>query len=248
MTQRKRHRNQGESGRQGIRDPELQALYREAGDAEPDSGLDRIIRARADEAGRDRRTSNRLPWLSGLVTASVAIVAISVVLQQSPPGEPKREAIGPLELGEPEAFMAPSMGARTEQKAPSNTEADEKRTDSPLMRSASPSRNPAAPAPEPVEQAAPESLRDQQRHHLDVVASEEARIVAERAREVSGRMTEGLADRVADNPDRMLEEIRKLLEQDKTAEAREWLKRLREDHPDHAVPEDIEQALAPPLP
>ncbi|MEX0916285.1 MAG: hypothetical protein WDZ60_10350, partial [Wenzhouxiangellaceae bacterium] len=51
---------------------ELQALYREAGDVEPETGLDRIVRARADQASRDRRPAGRLPWLGGLVTASVA--------------------------------------------------------------------------------------------------------------------------------------------------------------------------------
>lgn len=66
---------------------ELGRLYDHVGGVEPGAGLDCIIRARADQAVHKSRT-RRLPWLGGLTTASVAVMAIALVLQQSPPGPP----------------------------------------------------------------------------------------------------------------------------------------------------------------
>ena len=105
-----------------VRASKLEALYSRAGDVEPDSGLDRIIRARADEATRGARSPGRIPWLGGLVTASVAVVAIALVLQQTPPGEPVPESLAPRDSAEVDAYMAPSMGAQSQRKAPTGAD------------------------------------------------------------------------------------------------------------------------------
>lgn len=64
---------------------ELDRLYSESGEVEPKAGLDRIVLARAEQALTEPRRRKRQPWLTGLATASVALVALAVVLQQSPP-------------------------------------------------------------------------------------------------------------------------------------------------------------------
>lgn len=64
---------------------ELDRLYSESADAEPAAGLDRIVLARADQARVNTRQKSRQPWITGLATTSVALVALAVVLQQSPP-------------------------------------------------------------------------------------------------------------------------------------------------------------------
>jgi hypothetical protein len=63
---------------------ELDRRYSESGDAEPAAGLDRMILARADQALGNARRARRRPMLAGLATASVALVALAVVLQQTP--------------------------------------------------------------------------------------------------------------------------------------------------------------------
>lgn len=101
----------------------LESMYREHGDAGPSEGLDRIIRARAEHAAREsaeRKPRRRIaPWVGGLATASVAIVAIAVVLRQSPPAgdlagpdraEPGAEAVQAPAAEAPPASSAPPVG------------------------------------------------------------------------------------------------------------------------------------------
>lgn len=215
-----------------MHDPELEALYREAGDVEPDAGLDRIVHARADEARREQASPKRLPWLGGLVTASVAIVAIAVVLQQAPPGESRPETIGPTKLREPEAFMSPSVGAPAEQ----DESAAANRPDSRTLQTVVPSQQrptlaPGSVAPEP--EAATEEERSRRERNI----GEQTGIATETDRVISAE--------IADDPDRMLAEIRRLLDEGKIERAREGLARLRAKHPDHPIPESIEKVLAP---
>lgn len=218
--------------KQDMPDAELEALYREAGDVEPRPGLDRMIRARAEEASRNRHVSRRLPWLGGLATASVAIVAIAVVMQQTPPGESTSEAIGPTELREPKAFMAPSVGAPAEQEksGQAGRARAESRTPQPSASARSDTdgtRRDAVPVPDAETQA--------DHAQTDRIYGEQADIMTAPNRAVPAK--------IADDPDAMLAEIRELLDAGKTGQAHEWLERLRSTHPDHVVPEDIEQAL-----
>lgn len=68
-------------------DAELERLYRDAGDIEPEAGLDRLIRARAGASLERPPERSSRSWAGGLVAASVALVALAVVLQQSPPDD-----------------------------------------------------------------------------------------------------------------------------------------------------------------
>lgn len=63
----------------------LDALYRNQEAIEPPSGLDRIIRARAEQALQDDSKARPLPWMGGLATAAVLVLAVAVVIQVPEP-------------------------------------------------------------------------------------------------------------------------------------------------------------------
>lgn len=234
MTERRNDKDHDRAAR----DARLKALYSRAGDVEPDSGLDRIVRARADEAVRARRSSNRLPWLGGLVTASVAVVAIAVMLQQTPPGEPLPRTLAPQEPGGPEAYMAPSMGAQFMEKAAD--EGDRARPESARTQSSAPPHARSVAAPDAMQDRATDadaSMEERRSRHDDFVA-EQAGIAVEHAREV--------ATEIIEDPDRILERIKTMIERDEMQRARELLETFRRGFPEHNIPEEIEQALAPP--
>lgn len=71
---------------------ELEAIYRADRDVEPDPGLDRMIRARAEQASRNRRIWRPPVWVGGLATASVMIAVVTVVMQQPDAPSASREA------------------------------------------------------------------------------------------------------------------------------------------------------------
>lgn len=234
------------------KDKRLETLYREAGDVEPEAGLDRIIRARAEEAVGSRRSSNRLPWLGGLVTASVAIVAIAVVLQQAPPGgEPMPEAPVAGESGEPEAFMAPSLGADAALKSSADSSAERRRVRTEVREMLAPGTDAAQPAPSAELRAPAQAPSRQLRSERqgDIVADQDSN-VAEPERSLSEESAESsaetIAGAIADDPVAMLSRIEALLEQDRIRPARELLEAFRRKYPDHAIPEKIQETLAPP--
>jgi len=231
-------------------DRKLATLYRQAGDVEPDAGLDRIIRARASEAVLTRRSSNRLPWLGGLVTASVAIVAIAVVLQQAPPGERLPESLAPQASDEPDAFMAPSMGAQSQQDV--SADADRAAAES-LEEEISPpagaqlqARNslPEAPsesrqrraAPPEAEPSAPSAGQDDPA--MDRISVTGARIADPEQAALESR-------------DALVEKLRELIDAGRLDEARGLLDAAADMDTDDMdtdveLPEDIEQALDQP--
>lgn len=74
---------------------ELEALYRAGAEAEPDNGLDRMVRARADQA-LDRAGKRRpARWIAGLATAGALVLAVGIALQQPtpPPSTPTPSAL-----------------------------------------------------------------------------------------------------------------------------------------------------------
>lgn len=232
--------------RNHMHDAGLEALYRTAGEVEPDGGLDRIIRARADEAARTRRASNRVPWLGGLVTASVAIVAIAVLLQQTPPGERLPESLAPQASDPPDAFMAPSMGAQSQQEVsadagralPDNTaeEAPSPRANRSQMyeqmretvpQAESESRQRVTAEPK-VEAAAPASDSDGATLDRTMVTGSRASAAA------------------PESADAIVDELRKLIEAGRIESARDLRDRVGALHPELDLPEDIVRALGGP--
>ena len=145
---------------------ELDRLYSESGAAEPAAGLDRIILARADRALEDARRTPRRPLLAGLATASVAVVALAVVLQQTPTAPESVQQLERTEistasqkerdidadLSEPSALREPPSEARRAPVAPPSRGLGD------TFESAVPDNAPAAPMPTPEASAAGSSL------------------------------------------------------------------------------------------
>ncbi len=225
----------------------LEALYSQAGDVEPEAGLDRIVRARAAEAVGGARSPGRIPWLSGLVTASVAVVAIVMVLQQVPPGEPVPvpESPAPRDSTEADAYMAPSMGAQSQRELltakdrPALQNNEENRASARIEGSpagAMPPRPPASEsrqrrtAPAESEPAAAPKLDESA---LDQVVVTGARIIT--------------ADPSAlESANTLIEKLRDLLEDDRIDEARRLLDEAAELDSELELPDDIERALRRP--
>lgn len=76
-------RHQNSAG--NARPSELEALYRAHAEAEPDSGLDRIIRARAEQALEPAQQRRPGPWIAGLATVGALVLAVGIIVQQTPP-------------------------------------------------------------------------------------------------------------------------------------------------------------------
>ena len=242
-------------------DGRLETLYRQAGDVEPEAGLDRIIRARAEEAVGSRRSSNRLPWLGGLATASVAIIAIAVVLQQAPPGgEPMPEAPVAGESGEPEAFMAPSPGADAALKSSADSSSESRRARTEAREMQAPGAGPVPPAPPAAPRAPAQAPSRQMRvERLGDIVADQASNVAEPERSLPEESTTSGAEAdseasetsretttletIDDDPVAMLARIEALIQRGELQRARESFDLFRRAHPDHAVPEEIETAL-----
>lgn len=120
---------------------ELETRYRDHGDVEPDPGLDRIIRARAEEATR-RRPVRGAPWLGGLATASMAVVVVAVVLQQPEGPETARQEIpqatersAGIEADlAPESAPEPALPARASEKSETADLAGDASADAPAAR------------------------------------------------------------------------------------------------------------------
>ncbi|NDY95523.1 hypothetical protein [Wenzhouxiangella limi] len=91
---------------------DLQSLYREQAEAEPDSGLDRIIRARAEQALESDQRRRPRPWIAGLATAGALVLAVGVIVQQAPqqapPPSPQESASAPSAISEDAAPAARS--------------------------------------------------------------------------------------------------------------------------------------------
>lgn len=223
-------------------DKRLATLYREAGDVEPDGGLDRIIRARADEAAGRQRSTNRLPWLGGLVTASVAIVAIAVVVQQTPPSQPSPEPGAPLERSAPEAYMAPSMGAQLQQESQREVSADVRRARAETLgeQDASVHTHRAE-----AREALPEPIAEPRPAVPSAPPADADDSVMNRLSDSSLNAADSEALKSRDG---LIEKLRALIEAQRIDEARRMLDEAEALEPELELPEDIERALRAPGP
>jgi len=213
---------------------ELASIYREHGDAEPDPGLDRIIRARADQAARRSGARPPAPWIGGLVTASVAVIAIAVVLRQAPTGAPD-EARRPAPQTEIPAARspAPAPGAAPESGAEG------------LRRSRTPEQ--AANDTEPDELLEKEAFSADRAAIID--ENNEASVGGSgdaRDRETAATAADTPLPEIAGDPASMVESIRALIEKGETDRARERAEALKRLHPAHALPDDVRALLDEP--
>lgn len=226
----------------------LEALYREAGDIEPDAGLDRIIRARADESVRINSSPMKPPWLGGLITAAVAMVAIAVVMQQTPPGDPITESLVPQDSGEPEAFMAPSLGVQSQQQDSTGAQlgARESRTGA-ESRIASDRSADRKAKPETATQFRRRIAEEQPEAaaRATLPASDDSTL--ERVT-VTGSRINDAEDALFESRNALVARLRELIEDQRMGQARRLRDQAVELDPELTLPEDIARALDRPNP
>jgi len=224
---------------------DLESMYREHGDIEPDPGLDRMIRARADEAAQGSRSRRPAPWIGGLVTASVALIAIAVVLRQAPTGAPTSQDEVPRAA--PRAAPAGAEPGAVPESA---------------ARSAPPSSIAGAPRRPGTAEEARAASDPAGTRERDAFLAERAALVGDRDQKTesgAGGATEREAAEPGRVPEReaaepgsvpepevMVESIRRLIEQDRIQPARRRAELLQRMHPEFALPEDVRAILPGP--
>jgi len=213
---------------------ELESMYRQHGDIEPDPGLDRMIRARADEAARRSPARRPAPWIGGLVTASVALIAIAVVLRQAPTGAPTSQDEVPRAA--PRAAPAGAEpGAVPESAARSGTASS---------IAGAPRRS--RTADEARAASDPAGTREG-----DAFLADRATLIGDRDEKTQSGAG-GANEREAAEPGRvsdpqvMVESIRRLIEQDRIQPARRRVELLQRMHPEFALPDDVRAILPGP--
>ncbi len=118
---------------------ELKALYERHSQIEPDAGLDRMIRARANEAVSQPAQSRSLPWMGGIAMAAVLVLVVGIFYQIEPPvappfqpetdsqflSEPARESVRPQSSPVP----VPAMESRQVEQFSAAPSADRERAE-----------------------------------------------------------------------------------------------------------------------
>ncbi len=207
---------------------ELENLYRQAGEVEPPAGLDRIVRARADEALSAAPRRQR-PWLGGIVTVSVATLAIVLVtLQPLPrsPMPPMPEPSGQENIDvAPRVAEAPQESGVWEPGAPALEETHAEPADRAQSR-------PATTAPEMRRQYDSSPARSL----IDDAAGELESIVVPGARFRTSMMPEVME---LPSSELVISEIRRLVEAGELQAAHAMADALAAHNPEHEWPEDI---------
>jgi len=206
---------------------ELKALYERDGQVEPDAGLDRMIRARADEAVSQPARSRTLPWMGGLATAAVLVLAVGVVYQIQPPTAPQFEA-------EPDSgFMTDE-----DQAPPAAPPALEDRQLESVGESRS-SRAERRQSPAPAQ-----SLRESVPMEAEQAGEELDRVTVTGSRlRYAQEVTEEAEERQVAFDLEKLQAVFVAIENEEFGEARSLLEELSRDHPEHPMIRALEERL-----
>jgi hypothetical protein len=94
---------------------ELEKLYQEQSDIEPDGGLDRLIRAQAEHAVQAQGHRRPAPWTAGAATAAALVLSVGVVIHQTdaPQVQPALMEAPTPEAGEAQSLGSAPMTARS---------------------------------------------------------------------------------------------------------------------------------------
>lgn len=201
---------------------DLERLYRQAADAEPDGQVDEAVLARAREAASARRPrpwAHFGPWGVGIAAAASIVLAVGLVYRiglQPQPASPQMQEFRAKSRPEP-AGEAPSREAGTLNEADSADEPaglrkseaqDRARVMGVRMRQGEAEQKAAAPPPEAEDGASPADPMEQL------------------------------------SPEAWLERIRGQVHQGRFEEAREELRQFQEKYPSAEIPLGIRNALA----
>lgn len=207
----------------------LDKLYREAGHVEPEPGLDRMIRARAEEAATTQKNTRRLPWIGGLVTASVAAIAVVIAVQLPPPDGSLPEALSVRPVAEPAESAPPAKPGPQSNSMNRQT------------RSANAPASATFLAPQPARESMADAETSRQREPQAPLADEV------RAVQFAGDMVHENKSNAAEWPaPEIVAMVRALLAQNDIEGAREWARKLKQLHPDHRLPNDLAAKLDDP--
>jgi len=196
---------------------ELDELYREAGDVQPDPGIDRMIRARAEQAA-ERSQPRRTMWLGGLATASVAAVVLALTLRQAPGPESATP-----QTPSPDADSEASFGDHS------------RRMESRSARAAAPDIDSEFARLRPGEQA------DAIEAEPNDPPVDPDRTVAARAR--VGEADLEATQKEAFSPDALSDRLRRMIRAGQLDQARQLYREAAQLDPGLELPEDIGQAL-----
>jgi len=192
--------------------------YRQHGQVEPPAELDRLIRARADQAARQPSRRRPLTWISGLATTAVLLLAVSVVLRLETQ-IPDAAVFEPTPAQEHAPANAREPSARFGQTVPSEqarAAADEQRAIS------------SAPQPSPAPASPPVPVSRSERQSLGL--SEQDRL---RAEERDSAEPAGEFEEDKQQVDEQLQAIEQAVESGDLDGARLLLEAWQRDHPNH---------------
>jgi len=211
---------------------QLESLYREAGDVEPDSGIDRSIRARARVASGKTSRPGLGPWVGGLATASIALTVITLAIRQPPP--------------EPTAPVPQAQQQRAEAAAPDAAFSDAAGRSAAPEPAVAPQSDLAPPSPvAPAASADREQSADaRERRQTRARRERPSRATAgESVRQAPTVVRETAAEPDLD-PQASIERLRELVASGKLEQARALDARLKRAHPELKLPEPLRKALA----
>jgi cytoskeletal protein RodZ len=209
------------------KDP-LDRLYQDQPPLEPPAGLDRMIRARAEQAVEKDQRPRTLPWMGGLATAAVLVLAVSVVIQMPEPRPdlPRPESVSPNSI-ESSARQTPTEPAAAPTRAPSQS--DRLEISENRARSAAFSDQAlAAPAPT-AEARRPAPTRDE----VDG-ASESAEASLQASPSSAG------VNALAESESPLWRALEAAIDAGDRQRAEELLEQLREEFPDDARLKDLQ--------
>lgn len=203
------------------RDPQVSRRYRELGSEAPPPALDEVILAASRRAVAPRRR-----WYLPLAAAAVALLGIGIAVQVD------------RERADPEGVTAPSEAdERPSQTKPGparEAQPQAKRRESPreLLEKA-----PAKREQRPSEDAASRGARSER----DSLFSPEAPPAPAAAPPAIPRTAPVLRDH--ESPERLIERIVELRNQDRHEEADKALAEFKRRHPDYAIPESMRESV-----
>lgn len=206
----------------------LEDLYRCAADAEPEAGIDRMIRARAHAAtGASARHRRVLAWGGGLATAACLVVAVGIGLQLDPPGSALPEPASPP----PEESTS---GTRAADTAGAGFRADDEAAEVESLG--------AARAPMESERARRLERKAEPATDDDARRRAQAPVPADKELREAPPASQRLSDSLEPLPPEVwLERIEALVEAGRLETAREMLEAFRAQYPEETVPEELEQ-------
>jgi hypothetical protein len=221
----------------------LERLYRDQAPIEPPAGLDRMIRARAEQALEQDRRVRPLPWMGGVATAAVLVLAVAVVIQMPEPAP---------ELPMSETTTARSAPPTAQQDSMLQTPAELEQSEPDLDRAKVTGSRARAPESAAAfsEQAAPEPAAPARQSMNRVAAEPNAERAVDPVEEAREELRSApppeaaeISELLADGETSPCLELEDAIADGNAELAKALLERLREEFPDDARLEEYRRRV-----